>query len=441
MTSKAMVNRFVAFTLGCALASVVGATRAQPTYGNPKDPVAGKVLGTVVHTRDAEELRYVVLRRLTDRYAAQQGIRVTPAEVRAYALHVELTLARDRERYFARRDKLARELAAPGLPDPRRQALASELESTNKAIEALAPSRRTEDAADARAREEIAAAFVRQWKINRALFRQYGGRVVFQQGGPEPLDAYRLFLEEHQRRGDFEIVDKGLEAEFWHYYRTDSIHSFYRPGSPEEARVFTDPPWSEAPAAPDQGGARSWEVTGTSRGLNQREEPSLQARIVGGFAPGAILNNLGCKMVEGNAWCDVQALHGGPRGWVSATYLKPAVSPDGSVRTGPDDSALRAGQGRFDATGTLPCAQSRGQPMAPCEFGVARAGGGYATVVVTRPDGRKRAIFFQMGEATGADTSQADGYPPFHATRKADLQLIRIGGERYEIVDAIVLGG
>ncbi len=118
----------------------------------------------------------------------------------------------------------------------------------------------------------------------------------------------------------------------------------------------------------------------------------------------------------------------------------PAKSPEGSV-AGPDDSAQRAGRGEFDATGTLPCAQSAGRPMGQCEFSVARARGGNATVVIRKPDGRTRAIFFRMGKPVSADTSQADGYPEFKATREKDLNLIRVGEERYEIPDAVVLGG
>jgi hypothetical protein len=111
------------------------------------------------------------------------------------------------------------------------------------------------------------------------------------------------------------------------------------------------------------------------------------------------------------------------------------------VATGPDNSAYRAGQGDFDATGQIPCAQYPGQPTTECEFGVARAGGGYATVVIKKPDGRNRAIFFRMGKPIGADTSEADGYPEFRATKENDLNLIRVGNERYEIADAVVLGG
>jgi hypothetical protein len=192
------------------------------------------------------------------------------------------------------------------------------------------------------------------------------------------------------------------------------------------------------PAPPDDGGNRYWDV---QTSLNMREGPSTSARVVANYTAGTILNNLGCEAGEGRAWCYVQALGGGPVGYVAAEYIEPAVSPHGAVVTGPDDSALRAGQGDFDATGSIPCATEAGQPMGQCPFGVARAGGGDATVVVTKPDGRKRAIFFQFGRPTSADMSEADYSGEFRVERESDLSLVRVGRERYEIPDAVPLGG
>jgi hypothetical protein len=104
-------------------------------------------------------------------------------------------------------------------------------------------------------------------------------------------------------------------------------------------------------------------------------------------------------------------------------------------------AATRAGTGDFDATGQLPCSQYAGQPMTQCDFGVSREGGGTATVVITKPDGVTRAIFFIDGQANSADTSQADGYGEFSAEREKDLNLIRVGEERYEVSDAVIFGG
>lgn len=196
------------------------------------------------------------------------------------------------------------------------------------------------------------------------------------------------------------------------------------------------------PPAPEDGGPRHWEVTGVATALNLRAEPSTTAEVLARLTPGTILTNLGCTGDGGRVWCDVQPFTGGPRGFASADYLTPAVSPNGAVMTGPDDSALRAGQGQFDATGTVPCAQDVGQPMGQCAFGVARAGGGDATVVVTKPDGTRRAIFFTRGLALSADASQADPAAfDFTATKEADLTLLRVGTERYEIPDAAIFGG
>lgn len=103
--------------------------------------------------------------------------------------------------------------------------------------------------------------------------------------------------------------------------------------------------------------------------------------------------------------------------------------------------AERAGLGQFDATGQIPCAQAKGQPMMQCVFGVARDPGGNASVRVTLPDGRSRFILFENGKAVSADLSQADGDMSFKASKESDLFKIQAGDERYEIPEAAVFGG
>jgi len=111
---------------------------------------------------------------------------------------------------------------------------------------------------------------------------------------------------------------------------------------------------------------------------------------------------------------------------------------------GPSDrehSSARAGRGEFDARGPVRCAERNG-PWTECQAAVARDGGGSATVVVTRPDGRKRFIFFEKGEVLGADVSQADDpNQHFRARKEDDVYLIEAGHERYEMVEALIYGG
>ena len=195
------------------------------------------------------------------------------------------------------------------------------------------------------------------------------------------------------------------------------------------------------PAGPEGGGPRNWQVSTVSGRLNLRAEPAISAQIVATYASGTILDNLGCQRAEERVWCDVQELGGGPRGYVAAEFLRPALAPDGRAATGVDDSAARAAEGMFDASGEIPCATAAGQPMIQCEFGVARSGGGYATMVVKAGEGHSRVIFFRMGRPVGTDASEAGGDTRFRASRESDLHKVLVGNERYEIPDAVILGG
>ena len=200
---------------------------------------------------------------------------------------------------------------------------------------------------------------------------------------------------------------------------------------------------AEVYKAPADGGPRLFEVTKVKTAVNMRSEQSSTSEVAAKLPLGARLTNMGCETKGGNVWCDVQPIEGGARGFVSADYLKPAVGPDGAVATGEDDSAMRLGDGKFDAKGQVPCAAKKGQPMGQCDFKVARSTGGYAAIEMTHPDGAKRLIFFVDGKATGFSSSEADGSSSLTLSvqKDDDLNRISIGTERYEIPDAAVLGG
>lgn len=233
-----------------SLLSTFSSVFAQEIYGTPDAPLVAEVMGTKIHSADSDEMKYVILGKLMDRYAADHDIDVKPAEIDTYVESLQRMAERDRKRHEVRRQEIARELKATSLTEAERKSLLSELAAVNEHlnfVDEMTKSAGMNPDEVRQAREQVAAAFIRQWKVNRALYKQYGGRVIFQQGGPEPLDAYRLFLQEQQEKGAFTILDEAFKEKFWKYYLTDSKHSFYPAGSKEEEQVFDIPWWLSEP--------------------------------------------------------------------------------------------------------------------------------------------------------------------------------------------------
>ena len=140
-------------------------------------PLAATVMGEEISTSDPTEMQQIVLTRLFDLYAEERGIEVTDAEIDAFV------------------ESMRRGMRAEGLT----------------AEDDLTP----EEAEEVeRMRRGMGRSMIRQWKLNQALYRQYGGRIIFQQLGPEPLDAYRQYHEERQAAGDFAIHEKAFEDAF-----------------------------------------------------------------------------------------------------------------------------------------------------------------------------------------------------------------------------------
>jgi hypothetical protein len=190
-----------------------GTPPAEPTMGTAPTghaaPIA-TVLGDAVNTTDPQALRDALLTPLLDRHAAERGIRVEPEETDALL------------------EKMRRDMAA----------------SSPAAEDDLTPEEKAE--VDAMERD-MARGIIQHWKINKALYDEYGGRIIYQQLGPEPLDAYRQFLRACEADGAFTIRDQATETSFWRDFTDDSIHDFMAPGSDDEARAYRVPPWEREP--------------------------------------------------------------------------------------------------------------------------------------------------------------------------------------------------
>ena len=122
----------------------------------------------------------------------------------------------------------------------------------------------------------------------------------------------------------------------------------------------------------------------------------------------------------------------------SSTYsLRIGISGTPLAPLPPSRDALIPGT-FFHASAEVPCGSGTGGTAARCKAFVIRRANNSATVVVTSPEGQKRQFLFVQGKAVASDQPEK-----LIVQRRGDVSLLRLGEnfERYEIVDALVVGG
>ena len=95
-----------------------------------------------------------------------------------------------------------------------------------------------------RSRRKISEHWVARWKMNKALYEKYGGRVIFQQAGIEPIDAYRRYLQDTREQGGLKILKPAYADVFESFERyLDMGHNYL---SAEGKTYFDRPYWETA---------------------------------------------------------------------------------------------------------------------------------------------------------------------------------------------------
>ena len=196
-----------------------------------------------------EKLRGLMWTAVLEDYATQRRIEPTPAEIdsnirNSRRLGEELRVKRDKER-----TPLTQELASPGLNEARRKQAQQHLDNLNRIQEHDA--REAQERADParekawqEAEQGVAKYSVKSWKINQALHHEFGGRLIFQQAGMEPIDAYRKLLEQYEGRKAFVIRDPVFKDAVYSYFQ----HNFYY-ADETKAQFYFEKPWWERTAA------------------------------------------------------------------------------------------------------------------------------------------------------------------------------------------------
>lgn len=148
---------------------------------------------------------------ISDRFVQEHNIAATKKEISAFKKSVQ---EHHQKQLLEIEDQIKRmkaELAKPGLLEEER----AKVEKNRRVLESILPTQRHAAAIDFH--DIMAKGFVATAKIERELHQAYGGRVIFQQGGLEAIDARRRLYEEAEKKGDLVFNDAGVRHLFYYY--------------------------------------------------------------------------------------------------------------------------------------------------------------------------------------------------------------------------------
>jgi hypothetical protein len=126
-----------------------------------------------------------------------------------------------------------------------RQALEPTEAELEQAAELLSPDQQPQQQQAPTAPGRAVRIWVTRWKLQRHLYREYGGgRMLWQQFGPEAYDATRRWLKQQQAKGAFRIADPELRRLFFRYWTTQDHGPFLTDDRERIERQLLSPPWA-----------------------------------------------------------------------------------------------------------------------------------------------------------------------------------------------------
>lgn len=206
--------------------------------------VIAVVLDKKITATEKDQLNGLILGGLLEKFAEDNEIEPTDEELDAFVRRMDENEKQHQAEFKRDRDKLQKELKSSSLSAQERKEKESQLQTIESILNSTREMKEQTKGMDEQMRpmkRQMAQQFVQSWKINKAMYGKYGGRVIFQQAGFEPLDAYRDFLKEQEKNGAFKIIDKKYEAGFWHYFTNDAMHIFCK--KEDEAKSINTPWW------------------------------------------------------------------------------------------------------------------------------------------------------------------------------------------------------
>lgn len=189
-----------------------------------------------------------IQKAMWDAFVEKSNIEVTDDEILEFNKAMGRLSAKQLEEGEEQRAQLKRELKSADLSAERKKEINKQLEILDE-LKAFAKQRAKRKSETLAVERQVSRQFILHWKINKALYNKYGGRVIFQQAGWEPLDAYKKFIDQSDKKKDYEIIHPQLKAAYEAYKKKlkDSYEDYFRGGhafmDKSEADFYFEKPW------------------------------------------------------------------------------------------------------------------------------------------------------------------------------------------------------
>jgi len=228
--------------IAAVLLSILHAAEPAPAEQPLPPGVIAVVLDTHIIEAERDDLDAIVLWLLVTQFARDNNLAPTKEEVDALTRRMNEIANRHLVELRERCDLLKGHIEGNENPDdPKLDAAKAELVELESTLQNLLGAANGNPAVGpGQWPEAIARRRFAKWKINKALFDRYGGRVEHSVEGGQPIDAYRQFLKDQEAAGAFRFADEATRDAFWAEWNDDAARRWMEEGT---AKRYFDKPW------------------------------------------------------------------------------------------------------------------------------------------------------------------------------------------------------
>jgi hypothetical protein len=160
----------------------------------------------------ARKLLALIWDHIAPHYIAHRGLEATDAEIAELAAYDKRFETMDRSQRARKLDELDQRLRDEAL-DADERAYMQEFRATLQRLARHDAEREKEPRADPEKQAAGYAAWIEMWKMNKAIYEEYGGVVARTRFGPDPHGARAALLRDYEERALLSIADTVLRAE------------------------------------------------------------------------------------------------------------------------------------------------------------------------------------------------------------------------------------